>query len=58
MGILRDRRMTWLRVLGGGVEVHVVPGDHEAMLREPEVCTLAVKLRESLEKAQAQAGVV
>lgn len=37
-------------------ETHLVPGDHMSVLHEPHVRSLAAKLKESLLKAQAQAG--
>jgi aspartate racemase len=39
---------TWRGLIAGGVEAHVVPGDHESMLREPHVRALAPRLRARL----------
>jgi thioesterase domain-containing protein len=48
---LYDRAKGWER-LAASVTVHVVPGDHEAMLAEPAVGVLAEKLRETLTKEE------
>lgn len=36
----------WERLAGGGVEVRVIPGTHETLLREPHVRVLAKELKE------------
>ena len=43
----------WGKVAGGGVEVHVVPGDHLTLLREPQVQALAGRLSAVLAGDQA-----
>jgi thioesterase domain-containing protein len=36
----------WGRVAGGGVDVHIMPGDHDSLLREPEMLRcVAEKIR-------------
>jgi thioesterase domain-containing protein/acyl carrier protein len=43
--------------IAGGIEVHEVSGDHDAMVLEPHVRNLASKLRTALDEAiQAKAG--
>jgi thioesterase domain-containing protein len=43
----------WGEMARGGGEVHVVPGNHANMLREPEVQALAASLSAALGRAQA-----
>jgi thioesterase domain-containing protein len=43
----------WDKVAGGGLEIHDIPGSHGSMLKEPQVRSLAEKLRACLEQAQA-----
>jgi thioesterase domain-containing protein len=38
----------------GRVEVHEVPGDHDSMVLEPNVRTLAQKLRKCIAAAQTR----
>jgi thioesterase domain-containing protein/acyl carrier protein len=42
----------WSEWAGGGLDVHVVPGDHHGILREPHVRVLAERLRLLLNEAQ------
>lgn len=42
----------WKRYATGGIDVHIVPGDHHTMLREPNVRVLAEKLNEHLTRMQ------
>ncbi|MCP4201928.1 MAG: SDR family NAD(P)-dependent oxidoreductase [bacterium] len=42
----------WSAHITGGIEVHVVPGEHNSMVLEPHVRVLAERLRTSLEEAQ------
>ena len=51
MGPPFDRRLAW-RSLLNGADVHMVPGDHTNMLRDPNVRVLAEKLSEALRSAQ------
>jgi len=46
-----DPRLDWGRLATGGAEVHVIPGDHETLLREPNVRILGKLLRGHLEAA-------
>jgi thioesterase domain-containing protein len=47
----------WGELAGGGVEVHVIPGNHVTLLREPGVRALAASLSAALGRAQrGQAG--
>jgi thioesterase domain-containing protein len=43
----------WGRLAGGGLEVVDVPGNHDTVLREPRVRTLAQALQARLRQAQA-----
>lgn len=45
----RDRRMAWSEVAGGGLEVHVIPGNHLTMVESPHVNILAATLRACLQ---------
>jgi thioesterase domain-containing protein len=47
-----DPNSGWGELAGGELEIHDVPGDHNIMLAEPQVCVLAQQLKVSLEKAQ------
>jgi non-ribosomal peptide synthetase component F/thioesterase domain-containing protein/acyl carrier protein len=42
----------WRALAGGGIEVHEIPGTHLDIVKEPHVSTLALKLNESLARAQ------
>jgi thioesterase domain-containing protein len=44
-GSLLDRRLGWRELAAGGIEVHLVPGDHFTSLAEPKVRELAQRLR-------------
>jgi thioesterase domain-containing protein len=46
-----DTRLSWDDVAGGGLEVHVVPGNHNTMREEPHVRVLAAKLAECIQRA-------
>ncbi|HXQ37619.1 MAG TPA: thioesterase domain-containing protein, partial [Anaerolineales bacterium] len=41
----------WDKFAAGGVDLHVVPGDHFSMVREPHVKVLAEELRRSIHEA-------
>ena len=47
-----DPSLGWNSVVGGGVDVHEVPGDHR-LFREPHVQVLAARLQASLEQTRA-----
>jgi aspartate racemase len=46
-----DPSLGWSSIVGGGVDVHEVPGDHR-LFREPHVQVLAARLQASLEQTQ------
>jgi amino acid adenylation domain-containing protein len=47
-----DPQLGWADFARGGLEVHVVPGDHTTMLEEPHVQDLAGLLQDCLGRAQ------
>jgi acyl-CoA synthetase (AMP-forming)/AMP-acid ligase II/thioesterase domain-containing protein/acyl carrier protein len=47
-----DGRLGWSEMAAGGLEVHVVPGDHETLFSEPHVMVMAEKLRACLQRVQ------
>jgi acyl transferase domain-containing protein/thioesterase domain-containing protein len=49
-----DDSNLWAQHVRGGVEVHVVGGDHDAMVLEPHVRVLAAKFRTCLDAAMKQ----
>src|SRR5207249_10203228 len=53
--ILPDPEYGWPG-LARGIEIHVVPGDHDTMLTEPHVAVLAEKFSAALQKAQRHAA--
>ncbi|MGZ3458004.1 MAG: type I polyketide synthase, partial [Archangium sp.] len=48
----RHPELAWIPLADGGVEVHVVPGNHVTMLAEPHVRSLAKKVRAILEEQE------
>jgi hypothetical protein len=44
----------WRVIAGGGIEVHEIPGTHLNIIKEPHVAELALKLSESLARAQGR----
>ncbi len=56
MGPWLDPRMRWRSLAADGAEVHIVPGDHTDMLREPNVQGLACGLTGCLRRAAAGEG--
>ena len=46
-----DRRLAWSQVAAGGLEVHLVPGNHLSILDDPHIEIVANKLRSCLERA-------
>jgi acyl transferase domain-containing protein/thioesterase domain-containing protein len=50
--VIVDAHNHWRPFVSGGIDVHVVPGDHDSMVLEPNVRVLAEKLRACLEDAQ------
>jgi acyl-CoA synthetase (AMP-forming)/AMP-acid ligase II/thioesterase domain-containing protein len=53
----RAHDLGWSELAGGGLDIAVVPGNHDTMLREPHVQVLADRLKACLRKAQTS-GVV
>jgi len=47
----RDPTNGWGKLAMGGVQVHVIPGDHLAMVREPNVAEIGKKMRAYLDAA-------
>lgn len=45
----------WRHLAAGGMEVHLVPGDHRTLLQEPHVQELARKLGQCLDRARGTA---
>jgi len=50
---VNDETLGWRTRTAGGVDLHVVPGDHNSLHREPNIGKLADMLKTSLEKAYA-----
>jgi thioesterase domain-containing protein len=50
----RDSENGWERLVSGGVDIRVVPGNHITMLQEPHVPVLAEQLRDCLDEAGQQ----
>jgi thioesterase domain-containing protein len=50
-----DTRLCWDQVATGGLEVHIVPGDHNSLREEPHVRVLAAKLRRCLDRSAVAA---
>ena len=49
---IRDAQLGWGARASGGVEVHVVPGTHKTIFREPHVKVLAQQLSDCIRRAQ------
>ena len=49
---IMDHQNHWAPYIQGGIDVHLVTGDHDSMVLEPHVRVLAEKLRPCLEDAQ------
>jgi thioesterase domain-containing protein len=54
--LINDPLKGWGRLAAGGVDVHVVPGGHFSMMREPHAEALAERLRACIEEARRAAG--
>jgi amino acid adenylation domain-containing protein len=48
-----DRRLAWSSVAEGGFEVHVVPGNHETMEKEPNIHVLGEQFQRSFDRLEA-----
>ena len=46
-----DYDLGWSAIFKEGVEIHDLPGDHERIFLEPNIDTLANRLREALSKS-------
>ncbi|ARV58502.1 non-ribosomal peptide synthetase [Nostocales cyanobacterium HT-58-2] len=51
VGMQYDPLFGWDELATGGIDVHYIPGSHLSLLEEPDVQTLAEKLKLCLEKA-------
>lgn len=49
-----DNRLAWSEFAGGGLEVHLVPGDHTTMRYPPHVTVLAARVDACLQRAQQE----
>jgi thioesterase domain-containing protein len=47
-----DRRFYWSKAAEQGLEVHLVPGDHNMMVQEPHIREFAATLKGCLERAR------
>ncbi len=52
----QDRRLMWSTLADEGMEVHLITGEHETVLDEPNVLILARELRECIRRAAEQAA--
>jgi thioesterase domain-containing protein len=49
----QDQAFGWARLAKGGVDVYFVPGNHDTMVEEPNVETVAARLRACLDQSGA-----
>lgn len=49
-----DRRLYWSRVAQGGLEVHLLAGNHNTMCQEPHIAAFAAALKRSLDSCPGQ----
>jgi aspartate racemase len=56
MRAYEDRRLAWDEVAQGGLEVHIVPGDHATMEQEPNVQVLARHFQKCFDRAEREAS--
>ena len=54
LGATRESHLAWSELATGGVDCHMVPGDHELLYEAPNVQVVAAKLRACLDEAQAE----
>ena len=52
-----DRRLRWAALASDGAEVYIIPGDHHALLREPNVRILAEKLSACIRRAELDTSI-
>jgi thioesterase domain-containing protein len=50
--ILKDPRLGWRDLMGDGLEEHWIGGDHNSIFEEPNVATLAERLRAVLQELE------
>ncbi len=48
-----DRRLYWSKAALQGLEVHLMPGDHNRMVQEPHIGEFAANLKRCLDRARA-----
>ncbi len=53
---IRDSDLGWGKLARGGVEVHLIPGGHDTVLKEPHVQGLAAALKKCLLQRSEQAS--
>jgi thioesterase domain-containing protein len=51
VAVPRDRLQLWREVAQGGMQLHVIPGDHLNLIEEPNVQVLAKALRHCIDRA-------
>jgi thioesterase domain-containing protein len=49
-----DPKLGWTEFMSEEIEVQTIPGGHYTLLNEPNVATLALALKNSLDRAAAQ----
>ena len=54
MRAYEDRRLAWHEVAQGGLEIHVVPGDHATMEQEPNVQVLASHFQKCFDRSERE----
>ena len=54
MRAYEDRRLAWHEMAQGGLEIHVVPGDHATMEQEPNVQVLAGHFQKCFDRAERE----
>jgi thioesterase domain-containing protein len=52
-----DRRLAWSDMAAEGLEVHMVPGNHDTLFADPNVRVVAEKLRVCLQRLPVDAMV-
>ena len=50
-GMMADTSKGWEPFVSGGIELHVVPGNHFTMMKEPFIAGVAERLRASIDEA-------
>jgi len=52
-----DSRLAWSKLAADGLEVHLMPGDHLTILRDPHLKVLAERLETCIDRAKVQKTV-